>query len=134
MTLACELHRRGIGCRVIDRVERRFERVRAVDVQSRTLEVLEQVVQYRLPAGQVVAGRVDERKHGARGVSVEGVVKVDAVYGDEVVCELVGFLCGQGGEAAGFGVVGMIPVAAGLFDFGSTGSMSIPAELSRTRS
>ncbi len=43
LTLACELLRRGVGCRIIDRAERRFDRARAVDVQSRTLEVLEHV-------------------------------------------------------------------------------------------
>lgn len=43
LTLACELYRRGVPCRVVDRSQARLDRVRAVDIQARTLEVLEQV-------------------------------------------------------------------------------------------
>ena len=43
LTLACELYRRGVPCRIVDRSEMRVDRIRAVDVQARTLEVLERV-------------------------------------------------------------------------------------------
>ena len=41
LTLACELRRFGVGCRIIDRRAVHVDRSRAADVQSRTLEVFD---------------------------------------------------------------------------------------------
>ncbi len=41
LTLACELRRHGVSCRLVERSVVRVERTRAADVQSRTLEIFD---------------------------------------------------------------------------------------------
>ena len=57
LTLACELRRHGVDCRIVERSGVRLSRTRAADVQSRTLEVFDDlgIVMEVLSRGRRVA-------------------------------------------------------------------------------
>lgn len=58
LTLACELARRGVACRIIDRRRERASSSRATDVHARTLEIFAElgVVDELIAAGKQVRG------------------------------------------------------------------------------
>ncbi|MFC8596463.1 FAD-dependent monooxygenase [Streptomyces atroolivaceus] len=82
LTAACELRRRGVSCRVVDRLPERLPYARAVGVQPRTLEVWDRmgVIREALEAAVPLKGQL-LYVNGEQGPRIDLELPPDVPYG-----------------------------------------------------